>query len=244
VPALALLTRTAPARARAAHLSVIGHITAVELAQHTAGTEAANGLLNRFLLIACRRARLLPEGGCPDPLAGTPLPAALAANLAAARCAGRMRFSAAARRAWWDLYPALSEAAPGPAGALVARAEAHTVRLSLLYALTGGARAIGTAHLRAGHALWAYAARSAHWAAGQATVGPLAGRIYDALVAAGPGGLTRTQIRDALGRNQPGADIDSALAALSTDGRAQVCTLSTGGRPARTWTATLTPAPS
>ena len=65
---LALLTRTAPARARAAHLAVIGHITAVELAQHTAGIEAANGLLNRFLLIACRRARLLPEGGHPDPL--------------------------------------------------------------------------------------------------------------------------------------------------------------------------------
>ncbi|MDQ6614247.1 MAG: hypothetical protein M3083_05770, partial [Actinomycetota bacterium] len=68
---LALLTRTAPARAGAAHLAVIGHITAVELAHHVAGLEAANGLLNRFLLIACRRARLLPEGGHPDPLAGT-----------------------------------------------------------------------------------------------------------------------------------------------------------------------------
>ena len=183
---LALLTRTAPARARAAHLAVIGHITAVELAQHTAGIEAANGLLNRFLLIACRRARLLPEGGHPDPLAGTGLPATLATNLAAARGAGRLRFSAAARQLWWDTYPSLSEAAPGPGGALVARAEAHTVRLALLYALTDGARSIGPGHLRAGLCLWAYAARTAHWAAGQATVGPLAGRIADALIAAGP----------------------------------------------------------
>jgi len=82
---------------------------------------------------------------CPCPLAGTGLLAALAT----ARIAGRLRFSAAARQAWRDLNPALSEAAPGPAGALVARAKAHTVRLALLYALTEGARAIGVACLAA-----------------------------------------------------------------------------------------------
>ena len=72
----------------------------------------------------------------------------------------------------------------------------------------------------------------------------MAGRIADALVAAGPRGLTRAQIRDALGRNQPGADIDSAPAARSTGARAQVGTLSKGGRPARTRKATLTPVPN
>jgi hypothetical protein len=242
---LALLTRTAPARARAAHLAVIGHITATELAHHVGGLEAANGLLNRFLLIACRRAQLLPEGGHPDPLARSSLTSRLAANLAAAQGAGRLRFSPAARRAWWDAYPTLSAASPGPAGALIARGEAHTVRLALLYALTDGARTIGPGHLRAGLALWAYAARSATWATAQATAGPIAGRIADALTAAGAAGLTRTQIRDALGRNQPGADIDAALSALAADGRAQVCIdTTTGGRPARTWTATLPPHPS
>lgn len=236
---LALLTRTAPARAGAAHLSVIGHITAAELAHHVAGLEAANGLLNRFLLIACRRARLLPEGGHPHPLAGTGLPGVLAANLDIARNAGRLRFNPAARRLWWDAYPTLSAATPGPAGTLIARGEAHTVRLALLYALTDGARTIGATHLRAGLALWAYAARSATWAAGQAAAGPTARRIADALVAAGPAGLTRTQIRDTLGRNQPSADIDAALAALAADGRAHLgIDTTTGGRPARTWTAT------
>ena len=235
---LALLTRTAPARARAAHVAVIGHITAAELAHHVAGLEAANGLLNRFLLIACRRAQLLPEGGHPDPLAGTALPARLAANLNVARAAGRLRFSPAARQLWWDTYPALSCAVPGPAGALVARGEAHTVRLALIYALSDGARSIGTAHLRAGLALWSYAARSAAWAAGQAAAGPLAERIADAIVASGTHGLTRTQIRDTLGRNQAATNIDAALAALAADGRAEVHTnTATGGRPARTWTA-------
>jgi hypothetical protein len=44
---LAILTRTAPARASAAHISVIGHITAVELRHHANGVELANGFLNR-----------------------------------------------------------------------------------------------------------------------------------------------------------------------------------------------------
>jgi len=91
---------------------------------------------------------------------------------------------------------------PRPGGAPVARAEAHALRLALLYALTDGARHIDTLHLRAGLALWDYSARSADWAFGQASVGPLAEHISSALVAAGPDGLTRTQIRDALGRNQ------------------------------------------
>ncbi len=53
-------------------------------------------------------------------------------------------------------------------------------------------------------------------------------------------GLTRTQIRDTLGRNQPGANIDAALAALAAADRAHIHTdIATGGRQARTWTATL-----
>jgi hypothetical protein len=40
---LALLTRTAPARASAPHLSVIGHITAAELAHHVAALVRSYG---------------------------------------------------------------------------------------------------------------------------------------------------------------------------------------------------------
>src|ERR1700728_2716123 len=58
---LAILTRTAPARASNAHITVIGHITAAELAQRLNAIEAANGFLNRFVFVACRRQRLLPH---------------------------------------------------------------------------------------------------------------------------------------------------------------------------------------
>jgi len=41
----------------------------------------------------------------------------------------------AARAIWCDVYGNLSEAKPGLAGALLARAEAHVMRLALIYAL-------------------------------------------------------------------------------------------------------------
>ena len=70
---LQLLTRTSPARATDAHIAIIGHITAQELRRHASSIEIANGLLNRFVLCACRRVRLLPEGGQLDNLQRTGL---------------------------------------------------------------------------------------------------------------------------------------------------------------------------
>ena len=82
---LQLLTRTAPARATSGHIVLIGHITQAELRHHTNTIELANGFMNRLILIACRRTRLLPEGGNPEPLAGTGLDRLLAGTLQHAR---------------------------------------------------------------------------------------------------------------------------------------------------------------
>jgi hypothetical protein len=237
---LALLTRTAPARATAAHVSVIGHITQAELRHHATTVELANGFLNRFMLIACRRYRLLPEGGQHDPLGGTGLERRLARNLAAARQAGQLRLDEHARELWWHAYTRLAEPAPGIAGAIGARAEAHTIRLALLYALTDGARQIQPHHLKAALALWDYAARSATWALDPATGDPLATEIHGALRHA-PDGLTRTQLRDLFHRNQPVARVDQALAALAASGKATSQRVLTAGRPAELWTATDAP---
>jgi hypothetical protein len=238
---LALLTRTAPARATAAHISVIGHITAAELRHHTTTVELANGFLNRFLLVACRRVRLLPEGGRRDPMKGSPLAQRLARHLTAARRAGELRLDPDARELWWDAYTRLSEPDPGIAGALDARAEAHTIRLALIYALIDGAATITPAHLRAALALRDYAARSARWALDHTTGDPLAAEIHGALQHAAQGGLTRTQLRDLFHRNQPVARIDQALAALHAAGKITRQRVLTAGRPAELWTATPAP---
>jgi hypothetical protein len=235
---LQILTRTAPARATGAHISVIGHITATELRHHVNPVELANGLLNRFLLLAVRRVRLLPEGGDPDPLNRTGLDRRLAKTLDAARRAGEIRLATAAREHWRDAYQRLAEPRPGIAGAISARAEAHTIRLALIYALLDSAREIEPMHLDAALALWDYAQRSATWALERTTGDPLAHQIHAALKHALPDGLTRTQLRDLLHRNPTTTQLDQALAKLADDGKITSQRVLTAGRPAQLWTAT------
>jgi len=237
---LAILTRTNPARASGAHIALIGHITREELRRHTTTIELANGYLNRFVVIACRRQRLLPEGGHPDPLNGSDLHRLLAAAVAHARNAGQLRLDTQARELWHHAYQQLAQPQPGILGQITARAEAHTIRLALIYALADGQRQIGAQHLIAALALHDYAARSAGWALTGATGQPLAEQIHAAL-AANPAGLTRSQISDTLKHNQPAGQLDTALRALQTAGRATVTQIATGGRPAQLWTATPAP---
>jgi hypothetical protein len=238
---LQLMTRTAPARSSDAHVTAVGHITAAELRHHLTGLELANGLANRFLLICCRRQRLLPEGGASDPLAGTGLERLLGATIKHARGAGRLTFETSARELWHHAYTQLAHAhQSGIAGALCARSEAHPIRLALHSALADGERRINTEHLQAALALWDYAARSAGWALGGSTGDPLAEQIHTALQHH-PSGLTRSQISDALQRNQPAKAIQRALDALALAGRASRTQIDTAGRPAELWSATAAP---
>jgi hypothetical protein len=238
---LQLLTRTAPARSTDAHIAVVGHITAAELRHHLTGLELANGLANRFVLICCRRTRLLPEGGASDPLAASGLERVLAGAIEHARTAGRLTFEASARELWHHAYTQLAHnQQPGIAGALCARAEAHTIRLAMIYTLADGERTIKTDHLQAALALWDYAARSASWALQGATGDPLAEQIHAALKNH-PGGLTRSQISDTLQHNHPATAIQRALAALLLAGRVSSTQIPTAGRPAELWSATPRP---
>ncbi len=235
---LAILTRTAPARATGAHVAVIGHITQHELRRHITSTELANGYLNRILIIACRRQRLLPDGGHHDPLAQTGLDRMLATALKHARSTGRVSLDDPARERWHHAYRELAlEPADGIIGQITARAEAHIIRLALIYALADGQNQIRAQHLTAAIALHDYAARSAAWALTGATGQPLAEQIHAAL-ARHPGGLTRSQINQTLNHNQPASEIDQALQALHAAHRVHVARLATGGRPAQLWTAT------
>ena len=215
-----------------AHISIIGHITQTELRRHTTTVEIANGFLNRFVFAAVRRVRLLPEGGDPDPLKGTGLGRYLTTVLAHARTAGRLALNADARELWWHTYPQLTHPTDGLLGQLTARAEAHVVRLALLYALLDGQKTIQPEHLHAAIALWDYGSRSAAWALGQATCDPLAEHIHTALLRS-PDGLTRTQIRDLCQRNLPAERVEQALASLAAAGRAnrgQILTTRSPGR--------------
>ncbi len=235
---LAILTRTSPARASTAHICVIGHITQHELRRHTTSLELSNGYINRLLLIACRRQRLLPEGGAPDPLHGTGLERLLAAALHQARRTGQVRLDSDARELWHHAYHKLAiQPQDEIVAQITARAEAHVIRLALIYTLADGQRQIGTPHLQAALALQEYAARSAAWALSGATGDPLTEQIH-ATLRQHPGGLTRSQISQTLNHNQPAGQIEAALHALHGADRVTATQIATGGRPAQLWSTT------
>ena len=148
-----------------------------------------------------------------------------------------MRRDDEARAIWHAVYSELSEGKPGMLGAITARAEAQVMRLALIYGLLDMSTVIGAAHLRAALAVWEYAEASAEFIFGSRMGDPVADTILDAL-RRNPDGLTRTDIRDLLGRNHSHERIDTALAALNRAGTARMVRETTRGRPAERWIAT------
>ncbi|MDP9359734.1 MAG: YfjI family protein, partial [Chloroflexota bacterium] len=180
------LTKNSPARCGAPHVGILAHVTQAELLRVLDSTDAANGFGNRFLWVCVRRSKLLPEGGRLPDEAREALVARTRAALQAARRLGEIRRDEEATALWAELYPDLSTAGTGLFGAMTDRAEAHVLRLSLLYALADEARRIGVEHLAAALALWDYCAASARHIFGDALGDPIADRILAALRGGGP----------------------------------------------------------
>ena len=130
--------RTSRARCTGAHVSIVGHVPLDELRSGLTRTQAANGFANRFLWILVRRSRSLPFGGKLQQAELLALGADTADTVRAARTVGRVEMNLEARRLWMQLYDELSEGRPGLLGAILARAEAHVIRLALIYALADG----------------------------------------------------------------------------------------------------------
>jgi hypothetical protein len=231
---LAVLTKTSPARATDAHISVIAHITRDELRRYLTTTETGNGFANRFLFVYASRSKLLPEGGQLDDAALVPLAERLKAAIASARQIGGLKRDPEARKLWHAVYPGLSAAKPGLLGAVIARAEAQVMRLACVYALLDSSSAIREPHLRAALAVWDYCEASARHVFGEALGDPVADELLRVLRAS-PAGLDRTEIRDMFARNRSGQQIGNALGALLEHGLARCESRATGGRPAERW---------
>jgi hypothetical protein len=120
----------------------------------------SNGLLNRFLFAVVKRSRMLPHGGNVDQDRLGRIAERLTEAVRAARLVGAVGMTAAAAEMWEAIYPELTTDHPGLFGSLVARAEAHTVRLALLYALADQSAAIEQAHLESALAIWKYSVAS------------------------------------------------------------------------------------
>lgn len=234
---LSTLTKNSPAAATGAHISIVGHITREELRRLLTATDSANGFANRFLWVATRRSKSLPEGGnLPGVDLAEPLHMLQHVRANAGKL-GELRRTAEARALWAEVYPDLSEGKAGLLGAVTSRAEAQVLRLSGLYALLDGAARVEADHLRAALALWDYCEESARWIFGTATGSRDADEILAALQRAGAKGLTKTDISEGVfQRNRKAGQIEQALRLLSVSSLADCREeKATGGAPAHRW---------
>ena len=211
-PVLETLVKNNPARATGAHVSVVGHVTRAELLRYLDSTEMANGFANRILWACARRSKLLPRGGDLTKNDMDRLAAQVADAVKFARGVECLTRDSDADDLWALVYPDLSAGRPGLVGAILARAEAHVMRLACIYALLDKSYVVTAAHLQAALAVWEYCQQSAYFIFGDRLGDPDADVILKALRQAGAAGLTRTDIRDLFGRNRYKVQIDRALA--------------------------------
>jgi hypothetical protein len=231
---LSSLTKNNPAKATDAHVSVLAHVTLGELTKYLDDTDVFNGFANRFLWVLVRRSQLLPFGGEGVDLA--PLQARLAEVVARARAVTDMTRSTAARDLWREVYPELTAERPGLYGAVTGRAEAQTLRLSMLYALLDGQPVIDVPHLNAALAFWRYCDESAKIIFGKADAGggdALEQQLL-ALIRQTPG-VNRRGLHQALGGHVTATALVAALAKLRDRGQARCEKVATGGRPGECW---------
>lgn len=229
---LRTLAKNSPAIATGAHVSIVGHITGEELLRLLSEVEGFSGFANRFLWFAVRRSKLLPDGG--EDLDLERYTARLKAIAEQSRLIERMTRDQGASRLWREVYRDLAEDSQGGLlGAVTSRAEAQTLRLSMIYALLDRSETIREEHLRAGLAVWRYAEASAKRIFGKRTADPLLERLLD-LIREEPG-ISRRELRRKVSSSVPLEWFIKTLALLRSKGLVHSKRRETGGRPSEEW---------
>jgi hypothetical protein len=232
--ALSPLTRNNPIKSTGAHITLITFITSQELLSRLDDTSKGNGFANRFLWALVERSKELPEGAMVSAEIISSLTDKLSRAVQCARRGGIVTRNDEAREAWAQVYGPLSAGRPGLTGAILSRAEAQVLRLSVLYALLDCSFTVTLDHLKAALAVWEYCEASAVAIFGNRLGDYTADRILDALRTA-TAGLTDNDIYELFGRNRSAPERDRALSLLKDLGFATSQIETTGGRPCTRW---------
>jgi hypothetical protein len=230
---LSTLTRNNPLHSTGAHVSIIGHTTKDELIRNFSATEQCNGFGNRFLWLLSKRSKSLPHGATVPEETMSRLVEKMEKAVNFARSAGRITRDTQANELWEQIYEPLSEGHAGFAGAILNRAEAQVLRMSLLYALLDCSRVIRVEHLQAATAIWDYVEGSVRYIFGDKTGNPVADRILGALRAS-ESGLTDDEIGKLFGYHKT-HEKNAALEELHRQNRIARESRETGGRSETIW---------
>jgi len=215
---LRTMAKNAARTATDPHLSIIGHCTRFELLKTVRDADVFGGSMNRFLWILSERARLLPFGGDLDDL-GT-VPQRVADVISFAKTVGRMRRSPEADRLWASVYGDLTTTRGSELlQAVLSRAEAQVLRLSMLMSLAAGRSIIERDDLVAALDLWRYCEASAR-SIFAGVHDSLFHKVLDAIVA--DPGITRSRLHKRIGWRLPSIELVQVLGRVRAAGQARV----------------------
>ena len=188
--------------------------------------------------VCVTRSKCLPEGGQIDEVDFIPLIQRLKEAVEFAHKSRLITFNEEARHLWHKVYPDLSEGKPGLVGAMIARAEAQVIRLSIIYALLDLSTVIRKEHLEAALAVWRYCEDSCRYIFGKALGDPVADDLLRALRSRGSEGMSRTEMNKMFKGHTKSNQIERALGLLEELGSAKREIQETEGRPLEVWFAT------
>jgi hypothetical protein len=219
------------------HVALIGAITQEELRKRLGETELWNGLGNRFLWIRVTRPHLLPDAvelpwrELEGPMRQIAEAIELAQNI------GELHRSECARERWREIYCNLSATEhSGVRGVLTDRAEAHVLRIAMIFALLDSSSVIERCHLDAALTFWRFAEASVIEIFNG--LGKDARTLDSILKMAAPSELSREEINRKASGHLYGNRLKSAGAELVRAGRATFRIEKTAGRPRALWKAT------
>ncbi len=231
---LRVMTKTSPATATDAHISVLAHITTDELRIRLNSTDMASGFANRFLFVYAQRSKYLPDGGSLTDADLQPLVTRIRSALEKANRTGDIPRTEKAKQLWDRVYPQLTTPPPGMVGAVIARGAPQVARMAVIYALLDESPVVKLQHLRAALAVWRYCQQSAEYIFRDITGNPVAEKAMKLLRDAGDDGLSRTDINNAFGRHRHHS-IAAALEMLEQRKMVRKDMKRTAGRSAEWW---------
>ncbi len=231
---LHVTTRNQPLKAKNVSLATIAHVTRAELLDKLSSTDKANGFANRFLFIWTERTKLISRGDMGR-LDYNEIVRELHEAVRAAEGLGQMERDEDAEEMWSEEYKTLTMRGETITDALLSRAEAHVVRLSLLYALLDKSPVIRKWHLKAALAVWDYCEQSVRYVFGD-VFDPDLNRILRKLE---DGPLTIGEIRRyVFGDNKSAERVQEMVLTLAEARKARRCTKEFKSKEKEAWALT------